>query len=161
MTTHDEDLKTLAALLKDAKVALLTTVSTEGHLHSRPLALKQDEFTGELWFLTQQPSSKTEDIQANPQVNVAIESDKGWVSIAGTASVEHNDAKIDELWSPASSAWFPEGREDPTIALIRVDGISAEVWSTDDPKVVTLFKVTKAALTGGQPDVGENKSFDL
>ena len=161
MTTHDDELTTLAALLKDAKVALLTTVSTEGHLHSRPLALKQDEFNGELWFLTQQPSSKTEDIQANPQVNVAIESDKGWVSIAGSATVVRDEAKVDELWSPASSAWFPEGREDPTIALIRVDGISAEIWSTDDPKVVTLFKVTKAALTGGQPDVGENKSFDL
>jgi general stress protein 26 len=120
MTTHDEDLTQLAALVKDAKIALLTTVSDEGHLHSRPLGLQQDDFDGDLWFLTQHPSSKTADIAVNPQVNVAFESDKGWVSIAGTASVVH-----------------------------------------DDPKAVVLFKLTKAALTGGQPDIGDNKSFDL
>ena len=161
MTTHDEDLKKLAALVKDAKIALLTTVSDEGHLHSRPLGLQQDDFDGDLWFLTQHPSSKTADIAVNPQVNVAFESDKGWVSIAGTASVVRDDAKVDELWTPSASAWFPEGREDPTIALVRVEGISAETWSTDDPKAVVLFKLTKAALTGGQPDIGENKAFGL
>jgi general stress protein 26 len=161
MTTSDDDLSRLAALVKDAKIALLTTVNGEGHLHSRPLGLQQDEFDGDLWFLTQDPSSKVDDIRGNPQVNVALESGKGWVSIAGTASIVRDDAKVDELWTPSASAWFPEGREDPTIALVHVEGISAEIWSTDDPKVVVLFKLTKAALTGGQPDIGENKAFGL
>jgi general stress protein 26 len=58
-------------------------------------------------------------------------------------------------------AWFSEGKDDPTVALLRVDAESAEYWSTDDPKVVTLFKVAKAAVRGGQPDVGENESVDL
>jgi len=161
MTEHNDDLTRLADLVKDAKIALLTTVNDEGHLHSRPLGLQQDDFDGELWFLTQDPSSKVDEIRANPQVNVAFDSGKGWVSLAGTASIEHNSAKVDELWTPSASAWFPEGREDPTIALVHVKGISAEIWSTDDPKVVVLFKLTKAALTGGQPDIGENKAFGL
>jgi general stress protein 26 len=161
MTTPDDDLTRLAALVKDAKIALLTTVNNEGHLHSRPLGLQQDEFEGDLWFLTQDPSSKVDEIRGNPQVNVAFDSGKGWVSLAGTASIVHDEAKVDELWTPSASAWFPEGREDPTIALVHVEGISAEIWSTDDPKVVVLFKLTKAALTGGQPDIGENKAFGL
>jgi general stress protein 26 len=161
MTTSDDDLTRLTALVKDAKIALLTTVNADGHLHSRPLGLQQEDFDGDLWFLTQDPSSKVDDIRANPQVNVAFESSKGWVSIAGTATIVHDEAKTDELWTPQASAWFPEGREDPTIALVHVQGISAEIWSTDDPKVVVLFKLTKAALTGGQPDIGENKAFEL
>ncbi|MDQ1597607.1 MAG: hypothetical protein QOI70_1031, partial [Microbacteriaceae bacterium] len=29
------------------------------------------------------------------------------------------------------------------------------------PKVVVLFKIAKAAVTGGQPDTGENKTIEL
>ena len=160
-TATTEDLKKLAELAKAAKIGLLTTETAEGRLVSRPLAMQEIEFDGDLWFFTQHPSSKTDDIAHNPQVNVAFDSGKGWVSIAGIATVVRDPGKIDELWNVSASAWFPEGRDDPTLALIRVSGESAEYWSNDDPKVVALFKIARAAITGGQPDIGENKAFGL
>jgi general stress protein 26 len=157
----DDDLKTIASLIKAARIALLTTKSVHGDLHSRPLATQEAEFNGELWFFTQDPSEKVSDILVNPQVNVAFESGKGYLSIAGNAEVVHDRAKVDEYWSPAVEAWFPEGKDDPTVALIRVRPVSAEFWAADAPGVVTAFRLAKAVLTGGQPDVGDNRAVDL
>ena len=157
----DDDLQTIAAIVASAKIALLTTTTLDGHLHSRPLAVQDAEYDGELWFFTQDPSRKVDDIRTHPQVNAAFESDKGFLSIAGRAELVHDRAKIDELWSPQVSAWFPEGKDDPTVGLLRVVPESAEYWSDDTPNVAKVFKIAKAAVTGGQPDIGENRSVEL
>jgi general stress protein 26 len=156
-----EDIDKVASLVKDAKIGLLTTQTAAGELVSRPLAMQEIEFDGDLWFFTQHPSPKTDEIALNPQVNVAFDSGKGWVSIAGEATVEKDPAKIDDLWNARAAAWFPDGRDDPSVALIKVHAHTAEYWVSDEPKVVSLFKVAKAAVTGGQPDIGENKTIEL
>ncbi|MDO9396590.1 MAG: pyridoxamine 5'-phosphate oxidase family protein [Herbiconiux sp.] len=161
MSEHDDDLKTLAKLISASKTALLTSQTAAGELHSRPLAVQEAEFDGDLWFFTPHPSEKTEEIAAHPEVNVSFESGKGYLSIAGTAEVVRDQAKIDELWSKSVEAWFPEGRNDPSVALLKVSADSAEYWAIDEPKAVTLFKIAKAAVTGGQPDVGENRTVEL
>ncbi|MCS5734635.1 pyridoxamine 5'-phosphate oxidase family protein [Herbiconiux daphne] len=161
MTDHEDDIATISKLISASKIALVTTQTADGELHSRPLAVQEAEFDGDLWFFTQHPSEKTDDIAVNPQVNAAFESGKGYLSVSGTATVERDQAKIDELWSKGVEAWFPEGREDPTVALLKLHAESAEYWSMDDPRAVTLFKIAKAAVTGGQPDVGENRTVEL
>jgi general stress protein 26 len=161
MSATTEELQKVTELVKAARIAFMTTINEDGQLVSRPLATQQVEFDGDLWFFSQEPSHKTDEIVANPQVNVTMDSGKGYLSIAGTATIVHDRAKTDELWNKQAQAWFPEGRDDPSIALIRVHADTAEYWSTDDPKVVVLFKVAKAAVTGGQPDIGENKTVEL
>ena len=159
--TNDEDITKLAELTKKARVAVLTTVDSTGQLVSRPLAMQETDFTGELWFFTQDPSPKVDDIAAHDSVNVAFEAGNGWVSIAGKASVSHDQAKIDELWNKYAEAWFEKGREDPTIALIRVEAATAEFWSADEPRGVTLLKMAGALVTGSTPDVPERTTVAL
>lgn len=159
--THAEEIAKVAELIKKARIALLTTVDQTGALVSRPLAIQDHEFDGQLWFFTQDPSPKVDDINAHANVNVSLESGNGWVSIAGTASISHDQAKIDEFWNKFSEAWFEKGREDPTIALIRVEAQTVEYWSAGEPRAVTLLKTVGAMVTGGTPDVPESKTIDL
>jgi len=158
--TREERAK-VAELVKAAEIALFTTVNGHGQLVSRPLAVQEVEFDGDLWFFTQYPTDKTAEIDAHPQVNVAMESGKGYLSIAGAAEIVLDKAKVEELWTKRVEAWFPDGREDPTIALIKVHAETAEYWSMDEAKPVVLFKVAKAYVTGEQPDVGSNKVVEL
>jgi general stress protein 26 len=158
--TGDER-ETLANLLKKARIALITTVSADNQLVSRPMAIKERDFDGDLWFFTEDPSHKTDEVRTNPEVNVALEAGSGWVSIAGTAEVVTDAAKIDELWDTSAQAWFEQGREDPKVALLKVTAHTAEYWATDDPKPLVLLKYAKAAVTGGQPKVGESHTVDL
>ncbi len=159
-TTAEQRAK-VAELVEKSRIALVTTVAESGKLVSRPLAVQHRDFDGELWFFTQDPSHKTEQIARNPQVNVAFSSDDGWVSISGTASVSHDQARIDAFWNSHAEAWFDGGRDDPAVALLRVEADSAEYWSVDDPKLVTAVKYAGARLTGRQPDLGENHAVEL
>ena len=160
MATKDE-IEKIGELVGKARVAVITTVNTEGHLVSRPMAVKERDFDGELWFFTEDPSHKTDEIRANPEVNVALDAGGGWVSLAGEAEIVKDPAKIDELWDTGAEAWFTEGRSDPKVALLRVVAHTAEYWATDDPKPLVLLKYAKAVVTGGRPDVGEARTVDL
>ncbi|HEV7624495.1 MAG TPA: pyridoxamine 5'-phosphate oxidase family protein [Amnibacterium sp.] len=160
-TPTDDERATLAKLLRKARFALITTVSADNQLVSRPMAVKDREFDGDLWFFTEDPSHKTDEVRSNPEVNVALESGSGWVSIAGVAEVVTDVAKIDELWDTGAEAWFEHGRDDPKVALLKVTARTAEYWATAEPKPLVLFKYAKAAVTGGQPKVGESHTVDL
>jgi general stress protein 26 len=156
-----EEIDKVSQLIESARIALVTSVSEEGQLVSRPLAMQDREFDGTLWFFTQDPSPKTEQVAANDQVNVALQVDNGWVSIAGTATVSKDRAMIDQLWNRHAEAWFENGKDDPTVALLKVRADSAEYWSVDSGKIVSAIKYAKAIVTGGRPDVGENATIEL
>ncbi|CAA9292612.1 MAG: hypothetical protein AVDCRST_MAG48-656 [uncultured Friedmanniella sp.] len=151
----------VAELVAKSRIALVTTVAESGKLVSRPLAVQHRAFDGELWFFTQEPSHKTEQVARNPQVNVAFSSGDGWVSVSGTASVTKDQSTIDAFWNSHAEAWFDGGRHDPAVALLKVEADSAEYWSVEDPKLVTAVKYAKARLTGQQPDLGENHAVEL
>jgi general stress protein 26 len=160
MDTNDE-LDTIRTIISRSKVALLTTETASGELHCRPLAVLGHDFDGSLWFFTQDPSPKVDDVALHPKVNVAYRDGKGYLSIAGTASVEHDSTRIDQLWNPMVEAWFEHGRDDPSVALLRVDAHSAEYWASDKPAVARAFEIAKAVVTKTQPDVGENRTVEL
>ncbi len=161
MTANPEETAKVAELIHQGKIAIVTTVGPDGQLLSRPLALQDRDFDGDLYFFTPDPSPKTEQVKANDQVNVSIDTGKGWLSLAGTGSITTDNAIIDELWNVGAQAWFPEGREDPSLALLKVHAESAEYWTMDTPKPVALLKYAKSAVTGGQPDIGESAKVDL
>ncbi|WP_423921219.1 pyridoxamine 5'-phosphate oxidase family protein [Frigoribacterium sp. 2-23] len=148
----ESDISKIAEVLGKGRIGILTTQSAHSHLVSRPLAIVDREFDGSVYFFTQNPSPKVDDIKAHKYVNVAVETGKGYLSLAGKAEVVTDSSTIDELWNTGAEAWFDQGRDDPTVALIRVDVETAEYWVSNEPRAVTLFKYAKAALTGGHPE---------
>lgn len=158
---NDDERTTISTILQAARFATVTTRSDDGSLHSRPLAILEDEFDGTLWFFTQDPSMKTAEIAHDPQVNVAVGDGKGYLSLSGTASVDRDPARIDHYWNPYAEAWFEGGRNDPSVALLRVDVAVAEVWDTDKPVFVKVFETIKGIATKTPPDVGENTTIRM
>lgn len=160
---QSEAVQKLGAMIKDVKFAMLTTQTPEGHLHSRPMATQQVEFDGVLWFLTSISSTKIDEVEQHHEVNVAYAdaSDDKYVSVAGTAEISRDRAKINELWSPFHTAWFPKGKDDPDIALIKVTVESAEYWNVPESKMVQLIGFAKAAITGKRYHPGEHGEVDL
>ena len=119
------------------------------------------KFDGELWFFTQDPSQKTDQVRTNNHVNVAIQSGDDYISIAGTATISTDRAMIEELWNPHAEAWFEGGKDDPSVALLRIHADSAEYWTVNSNKAVAAVKYAKAIVTGTQPNVGDNARVNL
>ena len=51
--------------------------------------------------------------------------------LSGSARIDNDRTMIDKLWSKQVEAWFPGGKDDPNLALLRFDIDSAELWEAD------------------------------
>jgi general stress protein 26 len=159
-----ETLKRFAELVKDIKFAMLTTVTSDGSMRSRPMATMDTEFDGDLWFFTDDDSGKIDEITGEHQVCVsyAEPSKQKYVSVSGLASIVRDKQRARELWSPALKAWFPRGVDDPHLAMIRVRTHTAEYWDSPSSKMVQLFGFAKAVVTGKRLDkAGEHQKVDV
>jgi general stress protein 26 len=154
----------LFALIKDMKIAMMTTVNTDGTLHSRPMHSQAADEQGHLWFFTQISSPKAAEISRDNQVNLAYAdtSKQHYVSVAGKAEIVRDKAAIQSHWSEGMRAWFPKGVDDPQIALIRVHPEKGEFWDSPSSTVVHLYGYVKAQLVGKPPtELTEQKKVDL
>jgi general stress protein 26 len=159
--TPTEARTTLWALIKDIRSAMFTTRHGNGHLHSRPMTTQNSNLDDDsnLWFFMSRGSEPVADLAHEPIVNV-VYADPGkdsYVSVSGTAKVVEDLAKKQQLWSKMAEAWFPGGATDPDLALVCVTITHANYWDVKDSKIVQLFKLAKAAVTGKPPtDLGEH-----
>jgi general stress protein 26 len=144
----------LLGKIRDIKFAMLTTRNGENLLHSRPMATLQAEDEGALWFFTGRSTLKAREIAADPHVNLAY-ADGGhdtFVSVAGEARLVDDRAKAEELWNPLMKAWFPQGLDDPDLALMRVEVEEAEYWDTASKKMTPLLRFARALAGRGGRD---------
>jgi general stress protein 26 len=153
----------LRELVKDVQFAMMTTVTPDGALRSRPMATLQVDDDGQLWFFTADDSGKSTDIAEEHAVNIsyAEPKDQRYISVSGNATVERSPEKARELWKPVYKAYFPQGLDDPHLALLRVRVESAEYWDSPTSKAVQLFEMTRAALTGTTPRLGDHAKLDI
>jgi general stress protein 26 len=158
MTT--EETTKVAELLKDERTGLFTTIAPDGTLISRPMALQEVEFDGDLWFFAERDSSPVTHITASPEVNLGAGSGGSWVSLTGDAEIVEDTAKKRELWNSAVEAWFPQGPDDDSVVLIKVHADSAEYWDTPGGRVASALAFAKTKITGERPS-GHSESVDL
>lgn len=157
-----KDADTLWALMKPTQFAMLTT-EDDGHLRARPMAASQKDFDGTLWFFTRASSGKVEEVREDQQVGVtyADPSAQNYVSLSGRASIVRDKAAIDAHWSEILTTWFPEGKDGPDVALLKVEVEQAEYWDAPNSKMVHAYGYLKAKLTGTPPAAGTNEKITV
>lgn len=169
-TTHHDsgpaDHGTLWKLIKDMRFGMLTHRTASGMLHAHPLTTmnKNLDSEGMLYFFISRETELYRNLQFDGKVNVSY-ADSGadtYVSASGQAQTSDNAARKEALWTPMAKAWFPGGVTDPTLALLAVRIQQAEYWDVKESKMVQLFKLAKAALTGEPPrSLGEHRKLHL
>ena len=149
-------------LVESIEVAMLTTRRADGLLVARPMATQARAAGADLWFVTAKGSPKLQEIAGDPHVNLSYYKDRTreWISVAGTARIVTERAKIHELYRPDWRAWFEDkggaengGPDDPRLTLIGVDINVAHFMELNKPQAVVLFEVAKGMITGKQPDL--------
>lgn len=163
MSDRNDNIRHLANLIKDVEIAMFTTAQADGRLVSRPLGTQQVEFDGDLWFATGADSEKVAEIKANPQVNVAYASSgrNTYVSVSGKASIVADKAKIADLWSPAMDIFFPGGKDDPNLRLIRVRAESAEYWDGPGTVIGKALYLLVAAVSEDPGAMADNETLQI
>lgn len=151
-TMNQGDLDRFVDLLKSFDTAMLVT-ERGSELRSRPMAIADRTDDGRVWFITNVESPKLGEITETPQVNVSMQKDSRFLSISGTVRATREEDKINELWNDVLNAWFPEGRNDPTLILLEVVPTYVEYWDRSGVEGVRfMFETAKSALTGETMD---------
>jgi general stress protein 26 len=153
----------LGRLIRGIHVAMMTTVEPDGSLRSRPMWTHEQDFDGELWFFTREHSAKVGEVEHDHHVNLsyAEPSKDRFVSVSGRCRLVRDPEKLRALWSPTLKAWFPQGLEDPELALLCVRVEKAEYWDTPNSRMVQLLGLAKAVLTGEPYRPGDNEKVQV
>ncbi|TFW21917.1 general stress protein [Massilia arenosa] len=155
----------LSAKIKHIRIAMVTSIDAHGHLVAHPMTNQDIDADSYLYFFTSNDSPLWHNIAANKHVNVSfgdIDSSV-YVSVSGHAEQVEDRAKMKELWNPMVAAWFPQGVDDPKLALIRVHAHTAEYWDAHGGRMVQMWRMAVAAVTGHPPkmDQGEHGTMRL
>ncbi|MGH8173978.1 MAG: pyridoxamine 5'-phosphate oxidase family protein [Rhodanobacteraceae bacterium] len=157
-TQATADLAKLGELIDGIEVAMLTTHKADGSMVCRPLQTLEFDRAGELVFFTGADSHKVGELEANPDVNIAYANprNQAYVSVRGTASIDRDRATIDELWSPVQKIFFPEGKDDPNLVVLRVRVRDAAYWESAGNFVARALDFAKGMLSQDPSDLGKH-----
>lgn len=98
--------------------------------HTQPMTAQFENDSGPLWFFLNKDNSLIEALAESSRA-IASYTSKGhdmFAAVHGTLVIDSNPATIDRLWNPHVEAWFEGGRDDPKVALVRLDTEKAQLW---------------------------------
>ncbi len=149
-----DELEHLGKLIKDLRTGMLTTLESDGSLRSRPLVTLRMDSEPALWFLTSISSPKVAELDHHAKVGLTYSNgDSDFVSVSGDTWILRDRDLIQGLWTPLAKIWFPEGADDPDLAALKVLIRHAEYWDGPDSKLVQLFSIAQAAISGEESDL--------
>lgn len=153
MSQHDLR-QNLLDILKKLDTVMVVNAGRDRVLHGRPMAVADVEADGTLWFMAARDSEKTREVDADERALVTGQDGRTYLSVSGRMAVVDDHAKVLELWRESWKVWFPKGKDDPEIVLMRLRPEMGEYWSASGAAGVRyLFEAAKAYLSGERPSV--------
>lgn len=126
--------------------------------HHVPMhAMLDKDADGAVWFFTATDNRLASGGPAMAQF--ASRDHDLFACISGTLRREADRAVLDRLWNNAVAAWYPGGKDDPKLLLLRFDLEDAEIW-TADPGLKGMFKLA-TGMTVKRKEFGEHAKVAL
>ena len=163
---NSPELRSLAKRIEDSRTAMLTMCDAQGQLSSQPMTVIEMDANGCLWMLV---SNSGHTARMAPggggmdTVNLAFsdESNSTFTSITARASLDHDRQRKESLWSVMARPWFPEGVDDPNLAVLRLEPVKAEIWDGPDSTVLRLIAMAASVVAGKPLGLGDHERHAL
>jgi len=108
-----------------------------------PLLLQGDPH---IYFLTHESSQKVRHVTIDPQVTLTVTEANWYLVLAGRAVVLRDPRLIAALWRPTYRAWFPGGKDDREVAVLRVDVERVDYWEAPRSRLVRVAQAVRALV---------------
>jgi general stress protein 26 len=108
------------------------TGDDDGHFQPMTALIEKDAHRGPLWIFTAKDVHLVRAMAGRSSSAAAAQFvSKGhdlFASVQGAVSLVDDPAMVDRLWSRFIAAWYPGGKEDPSLQLLRFDLTHAHIW---------------------------------
>ena len=161
---HNEAIDKIKSLVDDIKICLFCTdLKTDDGSTCRPMSAIIVCDQGNSWFFSEKDSDKNKAITADKNVQLFFSHPaKGsYLVVNGEAEIILDKSKIEELWTPVAKIWFKDGKDDPTISIIKVKPSNAYYWDTDGNQMINLLKMIASVATGKNLVTGNEGAITL
>jgi general stress protein 26 len=159
---NEEALAKFKKLVEEIMICMFITDNTEEN-HTRPMATIDVEENGTLWFFTDIRSIKVEEVSMTKKVHLtyAHPGKDRYLDVRGSSSVVTDRQTIKDKWKPIVKPWFPNGPEDPNLALLKVEPTQTHYWDSETGKMVEFLKMAASIVTGKRLAGGAEGNLSL
>ena len=98
--------------------------------HARPMTAQFESDRSPIWFFASIDNELVKSLLRGDRA-IATFASKGhdlFATLHGRLSLDNDRATIDRFWNRYVAAWFEGGKDDPKLALLRLDADRAEIW---------------------------------
>jgi len=133
---------------------MLGLVGGEAH-HFQPMACYADPEQGAIWFFTKKSSDLVRDTGAGHTAMFVLQAkdQEFQACVEGRLVEEYERDRLEKYWSSTIDAWFPEGKDDPQLTMLKLEMDDARVWASKRGPLKFSYEIAKANATRTEPDV--------
>ncbi|HUO22947.1 MAG TPA: pyridoxamine 5'-phosphate oxidase family protein [Caulobacteraceae bacterium] len=127
--------------------------------HFQPMAAFCEPETADIWFFTRSDTQLAKGcIGGAPAMFIVQSKDQAFHACIGGALEQHRDGeRIQKYWNPIVAAWYPAGKDDPLLTLLRFTARDAQVWLSETNPIRFFWEIAKSNVTHHEPDVGASR----
>lgn len=159
MSANENTHEHLYKLLKGFDTAILVTQESSGDLHGRPMAIAELSEDGDTYFATSADSPKVGEVEKEHKCLLTFQSSSQYAVVQGTGLIVRDRALIERMWKETWKVWFPNGKSDPKLCLLKVDAHRAEYWDNSGMQGLKyLFEGLKSVVQKKRPETDEKQN---
>ena len=129
--------------------------------HFQPMTAFVEKETNTIWFYAKADSDIAEAAAGGAEATYVVQTSDTQACIDGRIDVTRDRGRIDKYWNAHVAAWYPDGKDDPSLVLLRFDAADAGVWVSEAGPIRYAYEVAKANATHTTPDIGEQRDINL
>jgi general stress protein 26 len=139
-------LKNLSEQMADIDITMLSTLTENGEVSSRPMSNNGDvEYNGDSYYFTWEKSRMVADIERNPKVGLSFQGSKRLlgggpflIAVEGKGENVRDRARFEDHWNKDLEMWFPDGIDTPGIVMIKVRATRIHYWNGEEEGEVSV-----------------------
>jgi len=150
----EEAVRQFWASLTDRSTVMLGVHGSDERL--QPMTAFSEPETGLIWFFTRNDTDLARETRPGSEGRMifAARNEELFADISGTLLIDCDRPRINKYWNAVVAAWYPEGKDDPHLTLLRFQPKNGQVWISKQGLLRFAFQVTKANVAKTKPDLG-------
>jgi general stress protein 26 len=159
-TFNENPQRQLLEEIKGSRCVMLGNPAPGAHM--QPMAPQVDADAGVIYFYSDNTSDLGKAVlKGGAIVHMCHMESDYQACVKGSLTATNDRAIIDRFWNPIVDAWYPGGKDDPKMLLLRFDPIDAAIWASDKNPLTFAYEIAKANITDEEPDLGKMKNVAM
>lgn len=152
--TKDDPRGQLWDKIDEAMAVMVASPDRQQHMQPMGPNVARDE--NAIWFYTRTDTDLALASVAGGPVHVCVVSkDEDYhACLHGELELIHSREHIERYWNSVVEAWYPEGKNDPALTMLRFRPQSAAIWASTGGTLKFGWEIAKSQMAGDMPDVG-------